>query len=426
MKNRSMIIGSFIGGDQSDNINGYFNERINEEKLPIAIHNHDAEISDDELSKLDGAIMVEVWNDMERAAELLENAVFLQAEGKPVIWFAFLSDELEIEAKNRLIPELTVIMSEQADPGMILDELTSLGEKFEVEEDPRKFKRTKPSIKKPQTEVVVEQESEEDSDLSESNSESKSGNNVLSKIEHLGKSVMKSGKALTFPTKQRVIKEEEEDLDTLPEHFSLPSVIAVAGYSGAGVSHIAWNIAELQQRPSVLLEGRTTGALAAWLGRNSSQTLVSKEKFLDSQIGTQKTEYLDLALLSDHKLNNKELLQLSAINKTIIVDCGTDYESEIFKRAGKKVFVISPDPQHVDLDRPESLGVTWILNRWPPGCAITVEAVEQLYGRKFNLVVTQPARQATMAIWTKKPVIKMETNGEVVEKWLSLFGGVAE
>ncbi|MGN7308839.1 hypothetical protein ACTHQ2_23130, partial [Bacillus subtilis] len=209
---------------------------------------------------------------------------------------------------------------------------------------------------------------------------------------------------------------------SLPDDLVLENVIAVAGFRGAGTSHIAWNISELLKKPTVLIEGRTTGALASWLGRNIGGELTSRSAFISTGQGNQHTEYLDLAIIANAPMSDEDVLKLSEINKTVIVDCG-DFDHEVFKRAKIKVFVVAPDPQYLKMEAPEQMGVIWVLNKWPIGSALEVSSVEQSFNRKFDLVVSQQNRHVMLSTWTRRAAINMESELEVINKWSKLFGG---
>jgi len=428
MKNKKMIIGCFVRNAQ---IEEYYQGLIKEENHPIDLivqndlvldlENGKTEETMDALEKLDGAVFAVQPSDLEYAESLLDMASFLQEQGREVVFYPNpkLSQDYLEEVKDRLDEETSKVVEGEVDAAVVFDALVEAVENYLANAPKKEEKRNilLSAMKKSSDRLEKGKEASEEDEESSNNGLSMLRNRAVN-IKLPSISLPKRSKPVASGEPYNMREEE------LPENLSLSSVIAVAGYDATSVAHIAWNIAELQQQPTVLLEGRKTGTLAAWLGRNGDQLLVTRDQFLETERGTQHTEYLDLVLIADKKLSNEDLLQMSRINKTIVVDCGTDFESEVFKRAGKKVFVIEADPQHIDHPRPEQMGVTWVLNGWPPGIAMRVESVEQVYGRKFDLVVQQQARQVKLSIWTKKPALHLEMDEAIVNQWVELFGGV--
>lgn len=207
----------------------------------------------------------------------------------------------------------------------------------------------------------------------------------------------------------------EEEILEIPD--VVENVIAVAGHKGCGSSFIAWNIARVLERPVVLVEGRKTGTLARWL---TSSEPTDRDSFLQSNVATQHSEYMDLALLADSEVKDLDLILFSKIPRIIIVDCGDRWDLEIFKRAAKRVFVTSPDPQFIKQGLPEGVKSTvHVLNKYPHGMAIPIEAFEKRVGQSFDIVVPARPRQVAMSLWTERAWITMEP--EHSERWKQKF-----
>ncbi|MGP3788218.1 hypothetical protein [Paenibacillus sp. 1A_MP2] len=398
---KKMKVASFIGNTRLDaSINEYFEN----DKLPIVLE------SFSELDELPESYHVYVFTDLkgssERAERLLEKAKLVH--GKFIVWLVTSEDQEWMEdAEESIRGERTVFLTNKPDPTPedIVDALVTLFDVYEeVTEDPRS-----------------EETAQKKENLLASFDSDKGGSRLSSTLEMMKKVVPPIGrrKDSESPDKSNAYVPEESEVEL--DDLELDNVIAVSGHGSTGVSHVAWNIATVIQKPVVLIEGRKTGALAAWLGRNSGGLSTRNELFETGQ-GSQHTEYMDLALISDEPLSNSDVVALSQLKKLSVVDCGTNWNSEVFKRAKIKVFVTAPDPQFLEQDKPESAGVKWVLNKWPIGSSIELSAIEQAFNRKFDLVVAQQMRHVMLASWTRRAAIELESDLDIIQSWRKLIG----
>lgn len=405
---KKMNVASFIGKKSIDDA---MIENFENDGLPIKYVGFYEEENID-IASYDAFVFVELWKDGDRAERLLELAQAAHKEQKYIIWLVHVDDQEWMEDVDRFLEgEYSYLLTrkEQTHPDDILDTLVTIHEKFQATDVKPKQKNAK------KMDQINTQQTQE------SVWEDPGPGRIRATLELMKNNIPKIGRTAT--NDDDVAPVETELVSTnLPDNLVLENVIAVAGFSGAGVSHVAWNISELLKKPVVLIEGRTTGALASWLGRNIGGDLTSRSDFLNSGQGTQHTEYLDLALVADAPMSTEDVLKLSDIKKTVIVDCG-DCKHEVFRRAKIKVFVSAPDPQYLSKEYPEQREAIWVLNKWPVGSALEVASVEQSFNRKFDLVVSQQMRHVMLSTWTRRAAINMESEIEVINKWSKLFGG---
>lgn len=392
-----MKVASYLGKKKiEDQINIYFQN----DKLPIELYS----LSDTE--EVQESYPVYIFTDLnesqERADRLLNKAK--EVKGSNIIWLVTSDDsDWMDQAEESIRGENTILLTEKPNPTPedIVDALVTLFDNYqETEEIP-----LEPEVKK--TGALGSFEAD------------KGFGRLSATLKKVKDSVPSMGRKKDEASSTDTIGNVETDIDLKDIHLN--NVIAVSGHTGAGVSHVAWNIAAVIQHPTVLIEGGKTGALAAWLGRNSGG-LSTRDQLFETGKGTQHTEYLDLALMSDMPLSIQDVIQLSNVDKIAVIDCGTDWDSEVFKRARVKVFVTAPDPQYVEHEKPESAGVKWVLNKWPIGSSIELAAVEQAFNRKFDLVVSQQMRHVMLASWTRKAAIELESDPEVIKSWRKMIG----
>ncbi|BFH18240.1 hypothetical protein J6TS7_20740 [Paenibacillus dendritiformis] len=213
--------------------------------------------------------------------------------------------------------------------------------------------------------------------------------------------------------------------------IKIPRLIAVAGFSSSGVSTISFGIASFMQKPVVLINGgKTEGSLARWHSRatwadshGETQTL---HAYLEQNRSCSLPQYpfIDFVLGgTDHiSLADIECLQERALQSWIVVDCGTDFSHPLFQAAGKKVFVTTPDPQHLFVTRPVLSEIdVFVLNRCPEQLPIRIEEIGMIYNRDFDLIVRDQSRNIYFSLWAKESWIKHLTYAEA-QQWADLFG----
>lgn len=198
-------------------------------------------------------------------------------------------------------------------------------------------------------------------------------------------------------------KESVVSPSPLPRIF--PNVIAVGGHRGCGSSFVAWNAAALLDIP--LLEGKTSGALAAWFQVEEEDTRLQflQEGRIDRTAGVQ------AAVTAAKPPSEQELQFLSKVNRPVVVDVGDDLDNELWKRAKTKLFVTTPDPQWKR--NPFPPGVTRVMNRMP---VVFPAPPEGIFGVKVDLVIPDLGRQALLSLWSLRAWILTQGH-EVAEQW---------
>ncbi|CAH8248453.1 hypothetical protein WJ0W_007121 [Paenibacillus melissococcoides] len=240
----------------------------------------------------------------------------------------------------------------------------------------------------------------------------------------------------------KVVAEENHDCNhqepklkaiqnSLSSTVTIPRLIAVCGFASSGVSTISFGISSFLQKPVTLIEGgNTEGSLARWHSRatwadthGETQTL---QGYLEQKGGCSLPQYpyIDFALggSGNITLADVQSLQNCALQNWIVVDCGTDFSHPLFQAAGLKVFVTTPDPQHLFVPRPALSEIdVFILNRYPEQLPISTEEIGRIYNRDFDLIVRDQPRNIYFSLWAKESWIKHLTYAEA-QRWADLFG----
>ncbi|GIM47671.1 hypothetical protein DNHGIG_32200 [Collibacillus ludicampi] len=206
---------------------------------------------------------------------------------------------------------------------------------------------------------------------------------------------------------QRVVPQENVSETPPREEETLPSVfnhvIAVGGPRGAGSSFLAWNLAVALD--AVLMEGRVTDSLAKWLEVEKEGT---REAYLRGELQTK------AAVTASQPLSLHELQLLARVQERVVVDVGDALDSEVWLRAGKQVFVMTPDPKCKGGDIPER--AIRVMNRYPEAFPIRPEKLVQA---RIDLIVSDLGREAFLSLCSQMPWV--EKPPDVKEQWVRLF-----
>lgn len=213
--------------------------------------------------------------------------------------------------------------------------------------------------------------------------------------------------AIPNPTKllQRPVAPEPEPqpspVETLPT--TLDRVIAVGGPRGCGSSFVAWNLAVALD--AVLMEGRTTDSLAAWLGVEAENT---REAYLRGELQTK------AAVTASRPLGPDELSLLARVQERVVVDVGDALDSEVWRRAGKRVLVLAPDPKCRGMEITERC--LRVMNRYPDAFPVRPEKLLQT---QIDLVIPDLGREAFLSLWSRTAWV--QRHPEVRDQWRRLF-----
>ena len=89
-------------------------------------------------------------------------------------------------------------------------------------------------------------------------------------------------------------------------------------------------------------------------------------------------------------------------------------DSEVWRRAGKRVFVVTPDPKCRGIEIPEKC--IRVMNRYPEAFPVRPEKLVQA---QIDIVIPDLGREAFLSLWGRSAWVSKHP--EVQEQWRQLF-----
>jgi hypothetical protein len=195
----------------------------------------------------------------------------------------------------------------------------------------------------------------------------------------------------------------EKTTQSVGKHH-LTHVIAVGGAAGCGSSFVAWNLAVALD--AVLIEGNQTGSLASWLKIRDPHT---RSGFLVENSDTK------WAVTAGGPFSAAEWKGIEQKSKTLVVDVGNQ-QGDLWKWAGKRIYVLTPDPTFQETRYPEN--TVHVLNRYPEAFP---SPPEHIFRSQVDLVIPDLGREAFLSLWSGVPWISRQPI-DIIKKWKALVG----
>ncbi|MFD2328756.1 hypothetical protein ACFSR7_05785 [Cohnella sp. GCM10020058] len=450
MKEKSIVVIGLLTGKPA--IDDYLKNEVVSDKVSIDVRS----LKDgDDFTDCDCVVITEMRATAPgrtRAAAMVDKALAAAGKGKHVIWLVSGDEDVQARVASELsdleFTDLTKI--EKADTTHVLDAIIEFSEGFSARPQASAApkakaagasKRRSKTVGKadptaqdsneeqqemaPKEEAPVQPEKAERSTKNERRRKTEFQEDPRYVEELLGLQDPPSPRSRRSSLSRKEEKDANELSTLKAEPKRLPeileNVIAVSGFSGAGVSFVAWNLAACLQDPCVLMEGRTTGALAGWIGRMQEAEFTTREEFLFHDKPGTSHKHFSVVLHADSIISSDEIIELEKQGKTIVIDCGPDFNSDVFRLAKKKVFVAAPDPYYLRMPLPDYEGIIWVLNQWPHGSSFNPGYIEQSFNIRFDLFVDARPRQVMISNWTRRPWIFSEDEEKGMNAWRSVF-----
>jgi hypothetical protein len=332
------------------------------------------------------------YHDEPNAAAWTRSAKTAIQQGIPVIWAV---DGLELEGTFR---SFTDFNTQLENSNTLFQAILDLPEPPEEKEE-RKTRSIRLVIPEKVKEIAADVKTEITQRIQEPDQKKEE------KPRNTGKRA--GQKAETSAKKHQEEKGSKDHQDNITQssgRHHLPHVIAVGGPAGCGSSFVAWNLAVALD--AVLIEGNQTGSLATWLKiKNPS----SRSGFLVENLDTK------WAVTAGGPFSAAEWKGIEQKSKTLVVDVGNQ-QGDLWKWAGKRVYVLTPDPIFQEDRYPEN--TLHVLNRYPEAFP---SLPDQIFRSQIDLVIPDLGREAFISLWSGVPWISRQSI-DIIKEWKTLVG----